>query len=296
MRLVTYTMMGETSAGVLTDLGIIPFSAMGNGVPKDVVGVVAAGAPALETINKALSNGAMENVVDLAAVSLLAPIPRPARNIFCVGKNYVEHAKEFQGSGFDSSSGGQDVPDVPIVFTKAPSSVVGTGAGVESRLDPTGTLDYEGELAVVIGTGGRGIKAVDAMNHVFGYTIINDVTARETQNRHKQWFLGKSPDTFCPMGPVLLTGDEVTDVGALTLKTWVNGELRQDAVVRDLIFDIPTIIETISAAITLEPGDIIATGTPVGVAIGFNPPKYLKPGDNVTVEISGIGRLENAII
>jgi 2-keto-4-pentenoate hydratase/2-oxohepta-3-ene-1,7-dioic acid hydratase in catechol pathway len=294
MRLVTYTMMGQMDAGVLTDQGIVPLSAMGDGVPSDVLGVVAAGAPALHAINTALRNGT--KTIDAARVCLLAPIPRPTRNIFCVGKNYVEHAKEFHGSGFDSSSGGQDIPDVPIVFTKAPSSVIGNGAGVQSSLDPTGTLDYEGELAVVIGTGGRGITAADAMNHVFGFTIVNDVTARETQNRHKQWFLGKSPDTFCPMGPVLLTADEVPDVHAMTLKTWVNGELRQDAIVRDLIFDIPTIIATISAAITLEPGDVIATGTPVGVGIGFHPPKYLRSGDSVAVEISGIGRLENPII
>ena len=240
------------------------------------------------------SEGDLE-VIDPADVTLLAPIPTPRRNIFCVGKNYHAHAKEFQDLGFDSSSAGQEIPDVPIVFTKAPSSVIGPDASILSELDPTDTLDYEGELAVIIGMGGRGIKAADAMSHVYGYSIVNDVTARKTQNLHKQWFLGKSPDTFCPFGPVIVTSDDIADVTQLRLKTMVNGELRQDAVVRDLIFDIPTIIETISAAITLQPGDIIATGTPVGVAIGFKPPKYLKSGDSVTVEISQIGAITNPV-
>ncbi|MEF3047835.1 fumarylacetoacetate hydrolase family protein [Pseudotabrizicola sp. L79] len=295
MKLVTFSKDGQNHAGVLTETGIVPAAAMGGDIPNDVVGIIAGGAPVMEKIRKAMANGAPSKAIAASEVRMLAPIPVPARNIFCVGKNYVEHAKEFQGSGFDSSSAGQSIPDVPIVFTKAPSSVIGPNMAVESSLDPTGTLDYEGELAVIIGTGGRGIKAADAMNHVFGYSIVNDVTARETQNRHKQWFLGKSPDTFCPMGPAILTADAVPDVHAMTLKTWVNGELRQDAVVRDLIFDIPTIIETISAAITLQPGDIIATGTPVGVAVGFKPPKYMKAGDTVAVEIAGIGKLENPI-
>jgi 2-keto-4-pentenoate hydratase/2-oxohepta-3-ene-1,7-dioic acid hydratase in catechol pathway len=147
---------------------------------------------------------------------------------------------------------------------------------------------------VVIGRGGRGISKADAYDHVFGYTIVNDVTARDLQGRHKQWFLGKSLDTFCPMGPSLVTADEV-DPENLSVKCWVNGELRQNANTKDLIFDIPTLIETISAGITLYPGDVIATGTPAGVGIGFKPPKYLKPGDRVAIEIGNLGRLENAL-
>ncbi len=232
--------------------------------------------------------------VALAAVKLCAPIPRPARNVFCVGKNYHEHAKEFAQSGFDSTAK-EVVPEAPVVFSKPPSAVIATGETILGSLDPTNSVDYEGELGVIIGTGGRGITKANALNHVFGYTIINDVTARTLQQKHRQWLLGKGIDTFCPMGPAILTADEVPDPTSLTLKTWVNGELRQDAVVSDLIFDIPTLIETISSVIALEPGDVIATGTPVGVGIGFNPPKFLIKGDRVAIEISGIGRIENPV-
>lgn len=296
MRLVMFDRGQGAEAGVL-DAGerVLALADLDAGLPNTLVGLIAAGPDALARLRTEAA-AASDPGLPLAGLRLLAPIPQPARNVFCVGKNYVEHAKEFQGSGFDSSSAGQDIPDVPIIFTKAPSSVIGPGEGVLSALDPTGTLDYEGELAVVIGTGGRGITRAQAMTHVWGYTIVNDVTARQTQNRHRQWFLGKSPDTFCPMGPAILTADAVPDVGALRLTTRVNGEVRQDAQVSDLIFDIPTLIETISAAITLQPGDIIATGTPVGVGIGFKPPRYLRPGDRVSVQISGIGTLENPII
>ncbi|WP_252511110.1 fumarylacetoacetate hydrolase family protein [Phreatobacter aquaticus] len=238
--------------------------------------------------------GLLEAPLALASVTLCAPIPRPARNIFCVGKNYHEHAKEFAQSGFDSTAK-EVVPEAPVVFSKPPSAVIATGETILGSLDPTNSVDYEGELGVVIGTGGRGISKAAALGHVFGYTVINDVTARTLQQKHRQWLLGKGIDTFCPMGPAILTADEVPDPAKLTLKTWVNGELRQDAVVSDLIFDIPTLIETISSVIALEPGDVIATGTPVGVGIGFNPPKFLVKGDRVAIEISGIGRIENPV-
>ena len=176
---------------------------------------------------------------------LLAPIPRPSKNIFCVGKNYHEHAKEFAGSGFDAST--KDVvPEAPVVFTKPPTSVSGPGDAIPSFLDPTGSTDYEGELAVVIGKGGRGIAKADWAQHVFGYTIVNDVTARTLQHKHRQWVLGKGIDGFCPMGPAILTADEAPDPTKLRLTTHVNGEKRQDALVADLIFDIPTLIEAIS--------------------------------------------------
>ncbi len=168
--------------------------------------------------------------------------------------------------------------------------------GESILVDPnvSSAIDYEAELAVVIGREGRGIPKARALDHVWGYTIVNDVTARDIQGRLKQWLVGKSQDTFCPMGPLLVSADEV-DVGNLDVKCWVNGELRQNANTRDLIFDVPTIIETISAGVTLYPGDVIATGTPAGVGIGFNPPKYLKPGDRVKIEISGLGTLENPV-
>ncbi|MDB5557872.1 MAG: fumarylacetoacetate hydrolase family protein [Enterovirga sp.] len=232
--------------------------------------------------------------VPLSAVKLLAPIPRPPRNVFCVGKNYHEHAREFATSGFDASAA-EIVPEAPVIFTKPPSSVIGPGEPIPSYLDPTQSTDYEGELTVVIGRGGRGISRADAFKHVFGYTIINDVKARTLQHKHRQWVIGKGIDGFCPMGPVIVTADEVPDPGAMRLTTHVNGEKRQDVAVSQLIFDIPTLIETLSAGITLEPGDLIATGTPVGVGLGFKPPRFLKPGDVVRIEVDAIGALENPV-
>jgi 2-keto-4-pentenoate hydratase/2-oxohepta-3-ene-1,7-dioic acid hydratase in catechol pathway len=236
------------------------------------------------------------NPIALSDVKLLAPVPQPMRNIMCVGKNYHEHAKEFTASGFDSSasSAADAIPTAPIIFTKVPQSVIGQA---ETIIYPTGVsdqLDYEAELAVIIGKSGRSIPKVAAMNHVWGYTIINDVTARDIQAKHKQWFLGKSMDTFAPMGPWCVTADEV-NLATAGIRCWVNGELRQDAKVADLIFDVPTLIQTISAGITLLPGDIIATGTPAGVGIGFKPPKFLKKGDVISMEVDGIGQLTNPV-
>jgi 2-keto-4-pentenoate hydratase/2-oxohepta-3-ene-1,7-dioic acid hydratase in catechol pathway len=231
----------------------------------------------------------------VAGKRLLAPIPLPQRNIFCVGKNYHEHAKEFSQSGFDTSAAkGEIAPSAPVVFTKAPSSVVASNDAVLPFPDLTQQLDYEAELAVIIGKGGRGISKADALNHVWGYTIVNDITARDLQQKHRQWFLGKSMDTFCPMGPWIVTADEL-DSASLVIRCWINDELRQDANTSDLIFDIPTIIATISAGITLQPGDIIATGTPVGVGIGFTPPKFLKSGDVMKITVDKIGTLINRV-
>ena len=234
--------------------------------------------------------------IAVADIKLLAPIPKPLRNIFCVGKNYTNHAREFSRSGFDAgqSAPADAIPEYPIIFTKPAHTVIAQGEDVWSAEGVTQALDYEAELAVIIGKGGRGISKAQAMQHVWGYTIVNDVTARDWQKRHKQWFLGKSFDTFCPMGPSAVTADEV-DGANLEVKCWINGELRQHANTRDLIFDIPTLIETISAGITLYPGDIIATGTPEGVGIGFDPPKFLKSSDVMTIEIEGLGRLENRV-
>jgi 2-keto-4-pentenoate hydratase/2-oxohepta-3-ene-1,7-dioic acid hydratase in catechol pathway len=234
--------------------------------------------------------------IALSSVKLKAPVPLPLRNIMCVGKNYHEHAKEFSASGFDSSSTGaaDAIPTAPIIFTKVPQSVIGPDEPIRYPAGVSDQLDYEAELAVIVGTGGRGIAKPDAMKHVWGYTIVNDVTARDLQARHKQWFLGKSMDTFAPMGPWCVTADEV-DLTSAGIRCWVNGELRQNAKIADLIFDIPTLISTISAGITLMPGDIIATGTPAGVGIGFKPPKFLKKGDVVAMEVDGIGRLTNPV-
>lgn len=233
-------------------------------------------------------------VIPLQETSLEAPLPLPRRNIFCVGKNYHEHAHEFARSGFDSSAAAGAVPQAPIIFSKVPECVTGPGSPIQIDPRASEAVDYEAELAVVIARGGRRIPRERALEHVFGYTIVNDVTARDLQGRHKQWLIGKSQDSFCPMGPWLVSADEI-DLADTPVRCWVNGELRQDANTRDLIFDVPSLIETLSRGLTLLPGDIIATGTPAGVGIGFDPPRYLQPGDTVRIEIGGIGTLENPV-
>lgn len=287
MKFVTFRVGGERRVGVCSadGTGILPISLPADDAAKGIGALIGRDPASLE----------MLSAIPLDSVDLEAPFPRPARNIFCVGKNYREHAREFSRSGFDSSAAMGEVPKEPIIFSKVPESVIAHGDDV--RIDPSVSeaVDYEAELAVIIGTGGRNIKAEDAMDHVWGYTIVNDVTARDLQGRYSQWLIGKSQDTFCPMGPVAVTADEI-DVSDTHLRCFVNGELRQQANTRDLIFDIPKIIATISAGVSLIPGDIIATGTPAGVGIGFNPPKYLRGGDVVRIEIDGIGALENRFV
>jgi 2-keto-4-pentenoate hydratase/2-oxohepta-3-ene-1,7-dioic acid hydratase in catechol pathway len=234
--------------------------------------------------------------VALSAVTLRAPIPRPRRNVFCVGRNYHSHAQELSGSVFRDNLPKEH--QWPMVFTKFPETVVGPYDAV--RLPGKAVseqIDYESELAVIIGRGGRDIPAARAMDHVCGWSVLNDVSARDVQVRHNQWMLGKNCDTFCPMGPWIVTADEL-DARDTRLRGWVTpagaeAELRQDAHTRDMIFDIPTLIETCSRGITLVPGDIIATGTPAGVGMGFSPPKWLRSGDVVRIEIDGIGAIEN---
>jgi 2-keto-4-pentenoate hydratase/2-oxohepta-3-ene-1,7-dioic acid hydratase in catechol pathway len=230
----------------------------------------------------------------MSAVRIRAPLPRPRRNLFCVGRNYGAHAKELATSVFKDNK--SEHSSWPIVFTKVPESVIGPFDDV--LLPPPAVsiqIDYEAELAVVIGMGGRDIGHSDAMRHVFGYTVVNDVTARDVQMRHQQWDLGKSFDTFCPMGPWIATADEF-DGSAAQVRCWVNDELRQDGNTADLIFDIPTLIETVSRGITLYPGDVIATGTPAGVGMGMNPQRFLVNGDVVRVEIDGLGSIANRFV
>ena len=290
MKIAAYTHQGQPAVGLVSaDLKEVR--------PLDLAAHlrVLGALPVIEALARGEAMPALGPGVPLAQINLTAPLPRPRRNIFCVGKNYHAHAKEFAGSGFDSSAkAGGDIPTVPIYFTKVPESVIGPNEPILVVPEVSTAIDYEAELAVVIGTGGKGIKAADAMKHVWGYTIINDVTARDWQSRHMQWVLGKSFDTFCPMGPWLVSADEC-DGTKTGVRCYVNGEERQNASTTDLIFDIPTLIETLSAGITLYPGDVIATGTPVGVGIGFKPPKYLKAGDVVRCEIDGIGTLENTL-
>ena len=229
-------------------------------------------------------------------ITLRAPLPRPLRSLFCVGRNYHAHATELAGTVFRETMPDED--PWPIVFTKLPECVIGPFDAVQlPGADVSAQIDYESELAVVIGRGGRDIPRSRAMDHVFGYTIVNDVTARDVQMRHQQWDLGKSFDTFCPMGPWIVTADEL-DGRATRVRGWVTPSggsvaLRQDGMTQDMIHDIPTLIETCSRGITLYPGDVIATGTPAGVGMGCKPPQWLKHGDVVRIEIDGIGAIEN---
>ena len=219
----------------------------------------------------------------LKRVRLLAPIPSPSRNIFCLGRNYANHAAER----------GAAVPEHPVYFTKPGTAVVGPGDDVVHHA-VTSELDYEVELTAVIGTGGHDISRADALKHVFGYTIINDVTARDLQKRHTQWFKGKSLDTFCPMGPVLVTADELPNPQALNIVMRVNGQVRQSSNTSKMIFPVDQCIEVLSLAMTLLPGDIIATGTPDGVGAATG--NFLKAGDRMEAEVEKIGVLANKVV
>lgn len=229
--------------------------------------------------------------IELSSVELAAPIPRPQKNIICLGWNYAEHIDE------TSATTGRDpsIPTDPVVFTKNVTAVTGHGAPIPWNPGVSSQLDWEAELGVIIGTGGRFIKKRDALSHVFGYTVINDISARDLQFRHKQFFIGKSLDGACPMGPWIVTADEIPDPQNLHIVCRVNGEIKQNSNTSHQIFDIATVIETLSTAMTLEPGDIIATGTPSGVGFARTPPEFLVPGDIVECEIEGIGILRNQV-
>jgi len=227
-----------------------------------------------------------------AEIKPMAPIPVPRRNILCLGKNYLEHAQELAPKM--KSSG--EAPRQPIIFTKASSAVIAPGEPIPAWQTYTQKLDYEAELALIIGRNGRDIAPADAWDHVFGYTAINDVSARDLQKDHHQWFRAKSLDGFAPMGPVVVHRSIMPAPSDIEVKCFVNGEQRQCATFDQLIFDVPAMISVLSAGMTLQAGDIIATGTPGGVGMGFTPPKYLQPGDEVVVDISGVGELRNPVI
>ncbi|MBK9130202.1 MAG: fumarylacetoacetate hydrolase family protein [Gammaproteobacteria bacterium] len=293
MHLVTFIESGAGHIGVL-DPGrgeVVDLARAAPGLPRDMPGLIALGEAGLREVRNALASGVAR--LPLARLRLCAPL-RPVRNVFCVGKNYRDHVNEVRAQG-TAGPGAEAVPEVPIFFTKATSSVIGPAEPIPASQDPTESADYEGELAVVIGRGGRGIARVAAFDHVYGYTILNDVTSRRLQKRHQQWFLGKSLDGFCPLGPALVTRDAIPDAATLRILTRVNGELRQEGVVAEMIFDIPTLVAALSAFVTLQPGDILSTGTPAGVGAGSAPPRFLRPGDRVAITIEPIGTLENPV-
>jgi len=290
MRMATWHWGGRLHAGTVTPDGreVTPLA-----VASGATGV-------LELIERMAQGEGLPREagprLPLDAVTLAAPIPQPRRNLFCAGRNYRSHAAELATTVFRESLPAED--KWPILFTKFPETVIGPHDTVRLP-DPaiSAQIDYESELAVIIGRRGRNISRGRAMDHVFGYTVLNDVSARDVQVRHQQWVLGKSFDTFCPMGPWIVTADEV-DGRSTRVRGWVTprggtAELRQDGHTRDLIFDIPALIEACSRGITLLPGDIVATGTPAGVGMGFSPPKWLQPGDRFRIEIDGIGAIDN---
>jgi 2-keto-4-pentenoate hydratase/2-oxohepta-3-ene-1,7-dioic acid hydratase in catechol pathway len=263
--------------------------------PPDMLALIQGGDAAIAQVREAWEYG--KGLVDQQAIDalaerrvaypqkrvrLLAPLPSPARNVFCLGRNYAEHAAER----------GAAPPEHPVYFTKPNTAVVGPGDDVVHHAI-TRELDYEVELAVVIGRGGRDIARSEALGHVFGYTVINDVTARDLQKRHQQWFRGKSLDTFCPMGPVLVTADEIPDPQSLAITLRVNGQTRQQSHTSKMIFPVAQCIEVLSQGMTLLPGDVIATGTPDGVGAATG--AFLKAGDRLEAEVEGIGVLSNRV-
>ena len=281
MRLVTYSHDGGTALGALGDDGVRP---LGSDLPGAMVELVALGDEGLDRAARAASRA---EVIPLSDVRLLAPL-RPRNNIMCIGKNYLDHAAEFAGSGFDASQQ-QAVPDHPIVFTKALSSVVGPGDPIDVSADTTGTSDFEGELAVVIGRICRDVPAEQATDVIFGYTIANDVTARDLQKSDVQFTRAKGFDSFCPVGPWIETDlDPQAFIDGRSVQTHLNGDVVQDGSTADMIFDVPTLVAHVSSVMTLLPGDLILTGTPEGVG-------PMQVGDEVEISIAGIGALTNPV-
>lgn len=295
-KLVTFEDLGLIQWGVLNEdetgvYGAIALEeAFFTPLPETLIEFIRQGNEGLLALGDALEQNERTNAVKakpLDTVRVMAPLPHVERNIFCIGKNYTDHIAEFDKTALP------EPPKYPLVFTKATTAVIGPDDMIDRHETVTNAVDYEGELAVIIGKAGADIPISEAMDYVYGFTILNDVTARDLQARHGQWFHGKSLDTFCPMGPYLLLRDAAPDTFDIVTK--VNDEVRQDASTGEFIFTIPQLIQTISEGTTLLPGDIIATGTPSGVGVGFNPPKYLQKGDTVAITISGIGTLTNKV-
>ena len=283
MKLITF----RRKAGAIAEPGILekdtvyPLAPLGY---ADVESFIAAGAAALKSAQALIGKGGGESTLPLSSVQLLSPLLRPPR-IFCVGLNYLDHAAESKMA----------VQAVPTIFMKLASSITGPGSDVVLPANST-QPDYEAELAVVISQSARNVTRENWRECVFGYTILNDVSARDVQLATSQWTLGKSFPTFCPIGPWVVTADELTDPHSLDVKLTIGGETLQQANTRDLIFDIPAVLGYISAIVALEPGDIVSTGTPQGVGLGRKPQRWLRPGEEVAIEISGIGRLVNRTV
>ena len=301
MRLATLSVEGQPSVAVQLSSGAwLNIARAAGGQQNDALAsgslqsLIASGPDAMTALNAIVAqaeNGQHADAVVSDAV-LMAPIPAPRKNIFCVGRNYMEHI--FEGEKAQNIKVG--VTEHPVFFTKPPTSIVPPEGDVLVFPEVSEAIDYEVELAVVIGKPGRNISKESAFDHIFGYTILNDITARDVQRRHGgQYFKGKGLDGSCPVGPWIVTADAISDPHKLSIGLTVNGEPRQNGNTSDMIFDIPTLIASLSEGLTLEPGDIIATGTPSGVGYAMDPPHFLKAGDEVVCEVTEIGQLRNTV-
>lgn len=288
MKLATALIENKETIGLIKDdLFIHLEKATSQAMPATILAAIQEGESFIEKVSDVQRSDVSEAAIPLAEVKLLAPIPRPKKNIFCVGKNYAAHAIELGSEA--------DIPSDPIFFSKTPTTVSGPNEEIPLHKDVTNALDYEGELVVIISKRGFAIQREEAFDYVFGYTIMNDITARDLQQRHQQYLLGKSLDGSCPMGPYIIHKSAIRDPHALNIETKVNGEVRQQASTKQFIFNIPELIATLSQGMTLEAGDMIATGTPEGVGMGYTPPKLLRAGDTIEITIEDIGTLLNRV-
>jgi 2-keto-4-pentenoate hydratase/2-oxohepta-3-ene-1,7-dioic acid hydratase in catechol pathway len=290
MHLLTCRFEGAERIGARTEKSVTLFPRTPEW-PDTMLAIIAAGPELWSKLPQALAHPSAVTVA-ADAVELLAPIPKPTKNIICLGWNYADHAQESQAVRGREA----ELPEHPVVFTKNVTSVNAPFGDIPAQPQVTEQLDWEVELGVVIGIGGRAISPGDALRHVFGYTVINDISARDLQFRHKQFFLGKSLDGACPMGPVIVTADEIPDPQVLDLSSSVNGAVKQSSNTRHQVFQVAKTISILSRGMPLEPGDIIATGTPSGVGFARKPPEFLRPGDVVECEIERIGRLRNRVV
>ena len=291
LNLITFADAAGSRAGVLLSGGRVLDLAVAMPPARDMISIIEAGAPMLAAIRALAANPPANAVLALAGVALQAPIPNPRRNVFCVGRNYMDHVAEGDRTRGITQS---EVPKYPQFFTKAADCVIAPGANVPTHEGVTKWLDYEVELVAIIGTAGRDIPKEKALEHVYGWTIGNDVTGRDLQRRHGQWFKGKSLDRSCPLGPVIVPASDL-NAADLAIGLKLNGEQRQASRTSKMIFDVPEIIHQLSAGFTLLPGDVIMTGTPEGVGYAMQPPQTMKAGDVMELTIEGIGTLTNTI-
>jgi len=301
MRLVTFRTEVAAAArlGAIVDGYVVDLSrfgeAVGASVPSDMLSFIELGPAAVKSTSALLDEYKgrfpFGVPVPVSNVKLLAPIPRPRKNIWGIGLNYVEHVAESSRS-LDTS---KELPKEPVIFSKPPTTVIGPGDAIEHNKEITQQMDWEVELAVIIGTRGKGVKEADALNYVFGYSVMIDISARDCR-RAGQWIYSKGQDTYAPFGPVIVTADEIADPHALDLSLTVNGVTKQSSNTRYMLFNVNALIADISKGMSLEPGDIIATGTPDGVGAGRMPQEWLWPGDVVVAKVEGIGELRHPVV